>query len=183
MDSGFRNAAAAVAVLAALVALVVVPAVVGQWLPEEGPLPGGPRLDIGYGASLHPPPGARLALVPSRPGAGEVELRVGGLTARFTAVQTGDASLAGFTAHARHKLSRDEGLRAGAPEPASTDAGVRGERGTVDDDGGLTGCYAIFMAEDAGVVALITPVASCEVVPPPVWSAVRSLTFEPAGVG
>jgi hypothetical protein len=182
MGSGLRNAAAAVAVLAGLVALVVVPAVVGRWLPEEGPLPPGRRLDIGYGASLRPPPGARLALGPSRPGMGEVELRAGGLTVRFTAVAAREVDVAAFTAHARRKLSRDQGFRPGAPEQTSTETGVRGERGPLAPTGDdRAGCYAIFVAEDAGVVAVITPVADCGAVPPEMWSVVRSLTFEPVG--
>ena len=183
MGAGLRNAAAAVGVLGALAALVIVPAVVGLSLPDEGPLPAGRRLDVGYGVTLRPPPGARLGLAESRPGAGGVELRAGRFTARFTAVEARDVDRAGFVAHARRKLARDEGFRPGSPEPVSTEAGVPGERGTLepDHDDDRSGCYAIFVERDAGVVAIITPVADCDAVPPEVWSAVRSLTFEPIG--
>ena len=183
MGAGLRNAAAAVGVLGALAALVVVPALVGLSLPDEGPLPPGPRLDVGYGVTLRPPPGARLGLAESRPGAGGVELRAGSFTARFTAVEAGDVDPAAFAAHARRKLDRDEGFRPGPPEPVSTEAGVTGERGPLAStrDGDLSGCYAIFVERDAGVVAVITPVADCDAVPPDLWSAVHSLTFEPIG--
>lgn len=176
--SGWRNAFAALAVLGGLASLVAVPAAVGSVLPDEGPLPAGEFLDIGYGVSLRPPPGARLALEPSRPGAGDVELRVGALVLRLRAVEV-RGSRDAFTDHARHKFSRDDDLTPGPPERVSTAAGVSGQRGSLRAaNGGRGGCYAIFVAEQAGLVAVVTPVADCTGVPAELWSAVTSLRFE-----
>jgi hypothetical protein len=183
VDSGWRNARAALGVFGVLVLLVAVPAAVSQALPGEAPVPAGERLAVGYGVSLRPPPGARHVVGASRPGGGEVELRAGDVSVRVTAVEVRGPARA-FAAHARHKFSRDDRLRAATPERYSTDAGVSGERGALTpvDPDGRPGCYAIFVAEGAGVVVRITPVAGCAAVPPEVSSAVRSLTFDPAGV-
>lgn len=178
--SGWRNGLAALAVLGGLAALVAVPAAVDSTLPDEGPLPRGEFLEIGYGVSLRPPSGARLVLGPSRPGAGEIELRSGGLTLRLTAVEVRGSADA-FRGHARHKFTRDDELTPGPPQQVRTAAGVTGERGTLTPAaGGRRGCYAMFVAESAGLTAVVRPVADCESVPPDLWSAVASVRFEPA---
>lgn len=176
-----RNAVAAVAVLLGLGALVAVPAVIQAALPDVGPLPAGDRLDVGFGVSVAPPPGARLELATSRPGAGEVVLLVDGLSVRLTAVAV-PRRPAGFVAHTRRKFSRDDGLAAGAPARARTSAGVVGERGDLrpeDGRSGDPGCYAVFVAEEVGAVAKISPVAGCAAVPAGVWASVESMRFEP----
>jgi hypothetical protein len=182
MGAAGRNAVAALAVLVGLGAWVAAPGVVQALLPDEGPLPAGDRLDIGYGVSLRPPAGARLDLGASRPGTGEVVLLAGRLRMAVTAVEVPERPAA-FVAHARRKFSRDEGQRPGRPEPVRTDAGVTGERGDLRPDGGALagepGCYGVFAAEEAGVVVSITPVAGCAAVPEPVWAAVTSIDFEP----
>lgn len=181
MGSGWRNAVAAIGVVVGLAALVGVPAAVDAVLPEEGPLPPGDRLDVGYGVSLRPPPGARLELGTSRPGMGEVALRSGGMTLRVTAVEVRERP-ADFVAHARRKFSRDEGLNPGQPEEVSTAAGVPGQRGDLRAAAptGEAGCYGIFTADEAGAVAVISAVDGCAAVPADLWAAVASLTFEPA---
>lgn len=179
---GWRNTVAALAVFAGLLALVVAPAVAARLLPGERVLSSPDRLDIGYGASLLPPTGARLDVDASRPGMGEVVLRVAGLTARFTAVAVrGPAS--GYVTHARHRLARDEALRAGPPEPASTEHGVTGQRSALTGDD--EGCVWIFVAGTGRRVAVgLTAVVlgtGCAGVPAELTGAVRSLVFEPSG--
>jgi hypothetical protein len=177
-----RNAAAAVAVLLGLGALVAVPAALQAALPDEGPLPSGDRLEVGYGVAVRPPGGARLRRDDSRPGAGEVVLLVRGLSVRLTARYVPERQAA-FVAHARRKFSRDHGWRPGPPERTRTAGGVVGERGDLTPDGGPAGepgCYGIFTAEEAGVVVVISPVAGCGAVPADVWASVGSLEFEPA---
>src|SRR5919107_1756126 len=105
MRSG-QNAAAAAAVLLGLGALVAAPAAIQAALPDERPLPGGERLDVGYGVSVRPPDGARLRLHDSRPGAGEVVLLAGGLSVRLTAAYVPERR-SEYVAHARRKFSRD----------------------------------------------------------------------------
>jgi hypothetical protein len=179
--SGWRNALAAIGVFAGLGALVLVPAVVDAALPDEGPLPAGDRLDVGYGVTLRPPPGARLDLNVSRPGTGDVELLVGDLRLRVTAVEL-RGHPADFIAHARRKFARDEGLRAGPPTSVRTGSGVSGQRAdlSVEDSGdGDPGCAGIFTGADAGAVAVVSPVDGCAAVPAQVWAAVESMTFAP----
>jgi hypothetical protein len=177
-----RNAVAAVAVLLGLGALVAVPAAIQAGLPDEGPLPAVERLDVGFGVTLRPPADARLELAGSRPGAGEVVLLTRGLRLKLTAVEVPERP-ADFVSHTRHKFSRDDGLRAGPPQPARTGAGVDGERGDLRPDGALAGrpgCYGVFVAESVGAVAVISPVAGCAEVPTEVWASVASIEFEPA---
>lgn len=180
MASAWRNAMAAGAVLAVLGALVAVPAVIDAVLPDEGPVPPGDRLDVGYGVSLRPPAGARLDLGSSRPGNGDVVLLSDGVRLALTAVEVRERP-ADYTAHTRHKLNRDEGRSVGPAVPVQTGAGVRGQRADLGagEWGGDPGCAAIFAAEDAGVLAVISPVSGCAAVPADLWAAVVSLTFEP----
>jgi hypothetical protein len=169
-----------VALLLGLVGMVVVPGVLTAVLPDTGPLPGD-RLDIGYGASLRPPDGGRLELSGSRPGTGEVTVVVGSHRLKLTAVEVPERP-GDFARHTRRKFSRDEGLRPGPPQEVRTDAGVRGERGDLrpaDSWGGESGCYALFAAESAGAVAVISGVDGCAAVPQPLWASVTSMTFEP----
>jgi hypothetical protein len=178
-----RNALAALAVLFGLGALVVAPVVIQAVLPDEGPLPAGDRLDVGYGVTLRPPPGARLELSGSRPGTGDVVLLAGGLRLKVTAVEVRERP-ADFVAHAKRKFARDEAVRPGPPEAVRTAAGVRGERGdlrpTDDPLAGEPGCYGVFSAEQVGVVASISPVAGCAEAPAEVWAAVASIEFADA---
>ena len=115
--TGWKNAGYALLLLGGLAALVAVPALAALPLPREGPPMSTERLDIGFGATIVPPPGARLDLADSRPGTGEVLLRADGARIRLSARQfRGDAGP--FVAHMRHKLRRDEWLEpVGAPEP------------------------------------------------------------------
>lgn len=180
--TGWKNAGYALLLLGGLVALVAVPALVALPLPREGPPLSTERLDIGFGATIAPPPGARLDLGDSRPGSGDVTMRAGGVRLRLTARQfRGDA--APFVAHARHKLNRDEWLRpAGDPEPVRTTSGVSGERGSLlgDDVADVEpGCYAVLAAQSIGVVVLVTPVANCADLTAPVWAAVTSIEVDP----
>lgn len=173
-----RNALAAIGVLAGLAALVAGPAAIDVGLPDVGPLPAGGTLDVGYGVSLRPPPGARQDLGASRPGAGEVVLLVAGVRVRVTAVEVPERP-DDFVAHARHKFARDEGLRPGPAQPARTTAGVSGEQGDLrGTDGGRSACYAIFTADALGAVAMVSPVDGCAAVPEQVRAAITSLTFD-----
>jgi hypothetical protein len=180
--SGWRNAWGAVGVLAGLGALVAVPAAVDAALPDEGPVPPGERLDVGFGVSIRPPAGARLDLDTSRPGTGDVVLLVRDLRLSVRAVEVRTRP-ADFVAHSRDKFSRDEGLRAGEPAAVRTASGVAGQRAdlSVEDGalGGQSGCAGIFTAEKAGAVVVVSPVDGCAAVPPDVWAVVESVTFEP----
>lgn len=205
MASAWRNAMAAVGVLIGLGALVAVPAVVDAALPDDGSLPAGDRLEVGYGVALRPPPGARLDLGVSRPGTGEVALLVGGHRLAVTAVEVRERP-ADFVSHTLEKFGR-EALRPGPPTEAWTTAGVRGQRADlrVEDDfpGVRPGCAAIFtgpveIADSAagsdpaggwtalaaegtvaGAVLVISPVSGCVAVPAELWASVTSVTFEP----
>jgi hypothetical protein len=180
--TGWKNAGYALLLLGGLIALVAVPALVALPLPREGPPLSNGRADIGFGATIAPPPGARLDLGDSRPGSGDVMLRVGGVRLRLTAREfRGDP--APFTEHVRRKLNRDEALRpAGAPEPVRTTSGVSGERGSLLGDNGVDpGCYAVLTARSIGIVVLATPATSCADLPAPVWAAVTSIEVDPAG--
>lgn len=171
---------ASIGLVAGLVAIVAVPAVLSAALPGERPVRTGDRLDVGFGVSVRPPPDARHDAAKSRPGSGEVLLRFGGLRLRLRAAAVRERP-GDFLRHARAKLARDEGLRVGPAAPVRTAAGVPGERAdlSVENEvfGEKPGCYAGFTAESAGVVAVITPVASCAEVPPSVWQAVTDLRF------
>jgi hypothetical protein len=110
-------------------------------------------------------------------------LIVGDLRLHVTAVEL-RGHPADFVAHARHKFSRDDGLRAGPPMSVRTVAGVSGQRADlrVEDPigGGRPGCAGIFTGEDAGAVAVVSSVDGCAAVPDEVWAAVESMTFAPA---
>lgn len=181
MATGWRNAFGALAVLGGLVLLVVVPAVVATRFPDEQAPPPG-RLDVGYGVTLRPPEGARLDVGPSRPGSGEIRLRVGGVVVWLQAAEV-RGSRSRYAAHARHKLARDGQLLPGPAGPATTAAGVRGEQGALlGGQRRSSGCYAIFSARSAGVVIAVTRVPDCERMPEPVRDAVASVTFDEVGV-
>lgn len=179
MAAGWRNALAAIGVVAFLAALIVVPAGVDAVLPEDGPLPSG-ELDVGHGVSLRPPPGARLDLAASRPGTGEVLLLARRLRVAVTAVQVRERP-ADYVAHARRKLRRDGGFRVGEPVSVRTATGVPGERSDLlvgrGGHRGRPGCAGIFTGEKAGAVVVISPVEGCAAVPADVWKSVTSLTF------
>ncbi|WP_329108130.1 hypothetical protein OG792_06010 [Micromonospora sp. NBC_01699] len=181
--TGWKNAWYAVLLLAGLAALVAVPALLALPLPGEGKPLSGERVDIGFGATIAPPSGARLDLDASRPGTGAVSLRAGEVRLRLTAQQfRGDVGP--YVAHARHKLDRDEWLRpVGGPERVATTSGVSGERGSLrsDDSAGVDpACYAIFTARSVGVVVLATPAKDCTELPASVWAAVTSIEIDPA---
>lgn len=176
-----QNAVAALALLAGLGATVAVPAVLSVVLPGESPVPSTARLDVGYGVSLVPPPGARLRLDDSRPGAGNVAFRVGTATVTVYAVPVPERPAA-FVAHTRHRFSRDEGLRSGPAVPVRLAGGVLAERRDLAADPesfGEPGCYAVAVAEQVGVVAVVSPVAGCAAVPADLWAAVTSITVDP----
>lgn len=175
MTSRWRDVGIGLGVLAGLGALAVVPAVVSTALPSQGP-PLTRPVDVGYGVRVDPPPGARLDVADSRPGSGEVVLRTGdGLRIRLTAVAyQGDP--APFTAHARHRLARDELLRpAGRPEPLRA-AGLRGEWGPVR--GSAPACYAVLTGPEVAVTALVTPARDCAALPAPVRAALTGLRLD-----
>lgn len=180
MATVWRNALGALAVLGGLVLLVVAPAVAATRLPDEQAPPPG-RLDVGYGVTLRTPGGARLDVGPSRPGSGEVRLRVAGAVVSLEAVEV-RGSRSRYVAHARHKLARDGQLLPGPAGPATTAAGVRGEQGPLlGGERRRSGCYAIFSARSAGVVITVTRVPDCERMPESVRDAVASVTFDKAG--
>jgi hypothetical protein len=183
-----RNASAAVALVVGLCAVVGVPAAIAAALPDDEPMPPGERLDVGLGVSMLPPPDARLDLDEARPGSGLVAFRSGPVTVTVTAVYVRDRP-GEFVAHTRHKFSRDEDLTPGPAAPWRLAAGgVVGERGdlraadgsfTVDELGNRPGCYALAVVEQLAAVVTMTPVAGCAAVPPEIWTAAGSLTFEP----
>lgn len=159
--------------------MVAVPVVFSTTLPAEGP-PLTRPVTVGYGVRVEPPPGARLDLADSRPGAGEVVLRTpDGLRIRLTAVPyRGDPEP--FVAHARHRLARDELLRpAGRPEPLQA-TGLRGEWGalTGEEPGHDPGCYAVLTGAEVAVTVLATPADDCAALPAPVRAALASLRVE-----
>ncbi|WBB82063.1 hypothetical protein O7606_12260 [Micromonospora sp. WMMD882] len=177
MTSRWRDLGVALGVLTGLGALTVVPAIVSAGLPTEGP-PLTRPVDVGHGVRIDPPPGARLDVTDSRPGAGEVVLRTAdGLRIRLTAVAyQGDPEP--FTAHARHRLARDELLRpAGRPEPLRA-AGLRGEWGPLT--GEQPACYAVLTGPEVAVTALVTPVDGCAELPAPVRAALTGLRSDPS---
>jgi len=181
--TGWKNALYGLLLLSGLVVMVVVPGVVSCALPDEG-APLTDRLDIGYGATIQPPAGSRLNLSDSRPGSGEVVLLTDGMEVRLTAQSfRGDAEP--YIAHARDKFYRDQGMQLlGQPEPTRTTSGVTGERGSLvaEDEYSVSdnGCYAILTAGSVGVVALVTPVTNCAVLPAPVSEALASIEIEGA---
>ena len=179
--TGWKNALYGLLIFTGLGALVLVPGLVSCALPAEGP-PLTERLDIGYGATIQPPAGSRLDLADSRPGSGNVLLRADGVEIRLTA-QSFPGDPAPYTEHVRTKLDRDDGLRLlGRPEPMRTTSGVTGERGSLvnwDSDEGY-GCYAVLTADSVGVVALVTPVTNCAVLPGSVSAALASIEIEVA---
>ena len=182
VTTGWKNALYGLLLLGGLVAMVVVPGVVSCALPDEGsPLTG--RLDIGYGASIQPPSGARLDLSDARPGSGDVSMRAGGVWVRLTARSfRGDPGA--FAAHARQKLDRDDGMRsASAPRLITTPSGISGESGPLvsTTDGSDRGCYAVLTAHSVGVVVLVTPVQNCAGMPPPVGAALDSIDIDAEG--
>lgn len=177
MTSRWRDAGVGLGVLVGLGALVAVPAVVSVALPSQGP-PVTRPVDVGYGVRVDPPPGARLDVTESRPGTGEVVLRTGeGLRIRLSAVAyQGDPEP--FTAHARHRLARDELLRpAGRPEPLRA-SGLRGEWGPLT--GEQPACYAVLTGPEVAVTALVTPVPDCAALPAPVRAALTGLRLDPS---
>jgi hypothetical protein len=180
--TGWKNALYGLLLLGGLAALVIVPALVSCALPAQGP-PLTDRLDIGYGATIQPPPGARLDLTESRPGSGDLLVRAGEVEVRLTARSfRGDPGP--YVAHAKHKLSRDDSLRpAGAPEPLRTASGVAGERGSLvpADADADPGCYAVLTARSVGIVVLVTPVSGCAELPVPVRDAMASIEIAAAG--
>ncbi|GAB2917320.1 hypothetical protein GCM10027280_00420 [Micromonospora polyrhachis] len=181
--TGWKNAFYGLLLLGGLVVLVVVPGVVSCALPNEG-RPLTERLDIGYGATIQPPAGSRLDVTDSRPGSGEVVLLVDGVEVRLSAQSfRGDGEP--YAAHARDKFQRDQGLQLlGRPEPLRTTSGVTGERGSLvaEDEYAVSdnGCYAILTAGSVGVVALVTPVTNCAVLPTSVSDALASIEIEGA---
>lgn len=181
--TGWKNAGWAVLLLVGLAALAGVPALLAIPLPSEGAPLSDERVDIGFGATIAPPPGARLDLSESRPGTGAVTLLAGGVRLRLSAQQfRGDVGP--YVAHVRHKLDRDEWLRpVGDPERVTTTSGVPGERGSLRGDDSVDvdpGCYAVLTERSIGVVVLATPVANCAELPAPVWAAVTSIEIDPA---
>ncbi|MFK3980101.1 hypothetical protein ACI2K4_06920 [Micromonospora sp. NPDC050397] len=179
--TGWKNAGAALLLLAGLGALVGVPALVALPLPQEGPPLPADRLDIGFGATIVPPTGARLDLGDSRPGSGAVTFQADTVRLRVTAQQV-TGPVEPYVAHARHKLDRNDGLLpAGAPERVRTTSGLSGERGSLRGvaDDVRPGCYAVFTGHLVGVVVLATPAESCAELPEPVWAAVTSIAVEP----
>lgn len=179
----WRNAVAALGVLGGLAVLIAAPAVISSRLPDEQVVPAGRRLAVGDGVTVLPPPGARLGVGPSRPGSGDIELHV---AAAVMTLHTAEVrgSRRGYTAHARHKLSRDDGLLLGAAGAATTSDGVPGEQGALRGGGADgRGCYAIFSARTAGVVIVVTgvPTAGCEQLPEPIRRALVSVQFSAGG--
>ncbi|HEX5598437.1 MAG TPA: hypothetical protein VFX61_20830 [Micromonosporaceae bacterium] len=178
--TGWRNALYGSGVLVGLLALVVVPAVFSAVLPREGPPLQG-RVDIGYGASVVAPTGARLDLVDSRPGGGEIVLLVGdGLRVRLSAQFFQGDPLPVIT-HARHKIVRDEWLRpSGPPEPLVTESGLSGEWGSLLGEyaGEDSACYAVLTGGGVAVTALVTPAPNCAELPVPVRDALLSIQVE-----
>lgn len=174
--TGWRNGLYGLAILVGLAALVVAPALVSATLPRQGPPLSG-RVEIGYGASITAPPGSRLDLVESRPGAGEIVLLVDDLRLRLTA-QSFRGDPAPFVRHARHRIARDEWLRPdGPPSPLETPTGLRGEWGSLVSVGSHDGpsCYAVLTSGGVGVTALVTPTVGCASLPPPVRAALVSV--------
>ncbi|MEV4755392.1 hypothetical protein AB0J86_09795 [Micromonospora sp. NPDC049559] len=174
--TGWKNALHGLLIFGGLGALVAVPGLVSAALPAEGPPLTG-RLDIGYGATILPPPGARLDLADARPGTGDVVVLADGARITLTARSfRGPADP--YLAHARHKLERDDMMRpVAAPEPIRTESGLTGERASVaaTDGSADRGCYTALTAGSVGVVVLVTSVPDCAGLPPAVRAAVESI--------
>jgi hypothetical protein len=166
--TGWRNAGWGLLVLAGLVLLAAGPGLLTLAVEADDPPVAG-RVDIGYGASIDAPPGARLDRDDSRPGLGDVVLLTDGVAVSLSArAVNGDP--AAYRAHARTRLDREGRPPIGAPETID-----RGERGALA--GG--GCYAALTDAGVGVVVLVTPVADCAAVPATVWRAVTGIRVEP----
>lgn len=177
---GWRNAGYGLAVLCGLGVLAVGPWLVTIALPETGPPLNGP-VQVGSGVSFDPPPGSRYDLADSRPGDGEVLLRLDGRLRIRVKTQDYQGEFAPYAAHAWHKLDRDQGLRRiGPTKPLTTSGGLRGEWGSLRgaDPDPETGCYAVFAGDSTGVAVLVTGVRDCDELPPAVRTALDSLREE-----
>jgi hypothetical protein len=187
VTTGLRNAGYGLLTLSALLVLVVLPWPISMLLPTEGAELRGQRIDIGYGASVAPPPGSRHDLTSSRPGSGDVLLRTAdGLDFRLVAREFRGAAGA-YLEHARHKLSRDDLLDPiGPPEPVRTASGLTGEQGSLTDPMGSTtptpqACYTILTGAGVGVTALVTGVAGCEGLPEALRASIAGIAIDRAG--
>ncbi len=183
--TGWRNAGYGLLVIGGLIAMVVFPGLVSAALPAVGPPLRTARLDIGYGVTIEPPPGARLDLAGSRPGAGDVLMLAEGMRLKLTAQQF-RGPVGRYLAHVRRKLRRDESLRPVGPrEVIRTSGGVVGERGSLIPEtgsgAGEAGCYAVLTADGVGLLVLVTPVPSCAELPAPVRDAIDSVSINPTG--
>lgn len=176
MFHGWLNAVVTVSVLGGLLALIVVPALVGIALPDEESIAPQRRIEIGSGVSLLPPAGARM-VTSSQPGLGEVVLRAEGLTLQLTAVEARGAATRYFR-HARRKLARYGTYRPEPPTAVRTTSGVPGEEGRLAPSvEKRPGCYALFADGKAALTVVISPVEECSELPAPIRQAILSVTF------